>query len=102
MYYDVTILEMHRNSAGYPAKKIGSGLVCIQYAPLVPGDEFALHGTGLLCREDHEMIDREDNNNLAIKTEFQDPFRWVQPANYQYKIFFYSFPEYIFLRKLAS
>ncbi|XP_023339750.1 insulin gene enhancer protein isl-1 isoform X2 [Eurytemora carolleeae] len=47
--------------------------VCSRH--LVPGDEFALHGTGLLCREDHEMVDREDNNNLTIKTEFQDNFR---------------------------
>ena len=48
---------------------------------VVPGDEFALHGTGLLCREDHEMLDREDNNNLTIKKEFQDPFRYIYIYN---------------------
>jgi len=42
---------------------------------LEPGDEFALHGTGLLCREDHELVDREDNNNINIKAEFNHHFR---------------------------
>ena len=41
----------------------------------MPGDEFALHESGLLCREDHEMMDREDNNNLAISVK-EEEFRW--------------------------
>ena len=50
----------------------------------VPGDEFALHGEGIYCKEDHELLERcEDNNNLEpkqqtmasprqIKTELED------------------------------
>ena len=34
----------------------------------VPGDEFALHGDGIYCKEDHELFERcEDNNNLEVK-----------------------------------
>ena len=40
----------------------------------MPGDEFALHGSGLLCREDHELLDREDNNNLSISVK-EEEFR---------------------------
>ena len=42
------------------------------------GDEFALHGDGIYCKEDHELLERcEDNNNLdpkhhRIKTELDD------------------------------
>merc|ERR1719211_792820 len=33
---------------------------------LVPGDEFALHGEGIYCKEDHELVERcEDNNNIG-------------------------------------
>jgi len=46
---------------------------------LVPGDEFALHGDGIYCKDDHELFERcEDNNNLdpkhqsKIKTELDD------------------------------
>ena len=45
----------------------------------VPGDEFALHGDGIYCKDDHELFERcEDNNNLdpkhqsKIKTELDD------------------------------
>ena len=43
----------------------------------VPGDEFALHGEGIYCKDDHELFERcEDNNNLdpkhRIKTELDD------------------------------
>ena len=44
----------------------------------MPGDEFALHGDGIYCKEDHELLERcEDNNNLhpkhnRIKTEIDD------------------------------
>ena len=35
----------------------------------VPGDEFALHGDGIYCKDDHELFERcEDNNNLDTKT----------------------------------
>ena len=45
--------------------------------PPVPGDEFALHGDGIYCKEDHELVERcEDNNNKAgiprIKSEMDD------------------------------
>jgi len=46
---------------------------------LVPGDEFALHGEGIYCKEDHELVERcEDNNNISktgiprIKSEMDD------------------------------
>ena len=46
---------------------------------LVPGDEFALHGDGIYCKDDHELFERvEDNNNhdpkhsRIIKTECED------------------------------
>jgi len=45
---------------------------------LVSGDEFALHGDGIYCKEDHELLERcEDNNNLdpkhhRIKMELDD------------------------------
>jgi len=46
---------------------------------LVPGDEFALHGEGIYCKEDHELVERcEDNNNIGksaiprIKNELDD------------------------------
>ena len=36
----------------------------------VPGDEFALHGEGIYCKEDHELLERcEDNNNLEVKQQ---------------------------------
>eukprot|EP00090_Calanus_glacialis_P030064 TRINITY_DN4832_c0_g1_i1.p1 TRINITY_DN4832_c0_g1~~TRINITY_DN4832_c0_g1_i1.p1 ORF type:complete len:469 (-),score=47.87 TRINITY_DN4832_c0_g1_i1:419-1825(-) len=36
---------------------------------LVPGDEFALHGDGIYCKDDHELFERcEDNNNIDTKT----------------------------------
>ena len=44
----------------------------------VSGDEFALHGDGIYCKEDYELLERcEDNNNLdpkhhRIKTELDD------------------------------
>jgi hypothetical protein len=41
----------------------------------VPGDEFALHESGLLCREDHQLMDREDNNNIAISLK-EEEFRY--------------------------
>jgi hypothetical protein len=41
----------------------------------VPGDEFALHGSGLLCRDDHELVDREDNNNFSISVK-EEEFRY--------------------------
>ena len=35
----------------------------------VPGDEFALHGDGIYCKDDHELFERcEDNNNIDTKT----------------------------------
>ena len=51
----------------------------INYFFSVPGDEFALHGEGIYCKDDHELFERcEDNNNLdpkhqsRIKTELDD------------------------------
>ena len=42
-------------------------LIKIYFA--VPGDEFALHGDGIYCKDDHELFERcEDNNNLDTKT----------------------------------
>ena len=44
----------------------------------MPGDEFALHGDGIYCKEDYELLERcEDNNNIhpkhgRIKTEIDD------------------------------
>ena len=48
--------------------------------PPVPGDEFALHGEGIYCKEDHELAElarAEDNNNhkpalTRIKHELED------------------------------
>ena len=40
--------------------------MCTKFGCAVPGDEFALHGEGIYCKEDHELFERcEDNNNLA-------------------------------------
>ena len=46
----------------------------------MPGDEFALHGEGIYCKEDHELAElarAEDNNNhkpalTRIKHELED------------------------------
>ena len=54
--------------------------ICLSFSSyiLVPGDEFALHGDGIYCKEDHELLERcEDNNNLdpkhsRIKTELEE------------------------------
>ena len=43
----------------------------------VQGDEYALHGTGIVCRDDLDLVHKEDNNNINIKAELQDSFRLI-------------------------
>ena len=46
----------------------------------VQGDEYALHGTGIVCRDDLDLVHKEDNNNINIKAELQDSFRLILAA----------------------
>ena len=45
---------------------------------LVQGDEYALHGNGIVCKDDLDLVHKaEDNNNINIKAELRDSFRFT-------------------------
>ena len=46
----------------------------------VQAEEYALHATGIVCRDDLDLVHKEDNNNINIKAELQDSFRLILAA----------------------